>query len=179
MRAIADVACPFLLVFSSHRYPPFWGDSDAEIFKRVRHGDYDKDGPEWAAMSESGKDLIGKLLQLDPDDRPTPDECLAHPFLRAAAREEQFLDHSPSNVSDCGGGGGGDGTDASGGKVSPAVGAARKQKLDPKVLGRLKKFAAHNKFKQHALVTVAKMLNQDEIQELKARRQKITHSRHL
>ena len=159
-------------------YPPFWGDSDAEIFKRVRHGDYDKDGPEWAAMSDTGKDLIGQLLQLDPDDRPTPDECLRHPFLRAAARDEEFLDHTSSHLGseDDGGGGGGGEDGAEGGAEggarprgasSPMVGAARKQKLDPKVLGRLKKFAAHNKFKQCCVMTVAKMLNQNEIQELK------------
>jgi len=38
--------------------------------------------PEWELISLVAKDLIEKLLQPDPDSRPTPDEALKHPWFK-------------------------------------------------------------------------------------------------
>uniref|UniRef100_K3WYN0 Protein kinase domain-containing protein n=1 Tax=Globisporangium ultimum (strain ATCC 200006 / CBS 805.95 / DAOM BR144) TaxID=431595 RepID=K3WYN0_GLOUD len=39
-------------------YPPFYGDTDPEIFASVRAGRYDFDSPEWTQVSNEAKDLI-------------------------------------------------------------------------------------------------------------------------
>jgi len=40
------------------------------------------DGPEWDHISEYGKDLIRKMLQLDPNDRITASQALEHPWIK-------------------------------------------------------------------------------------------------
>lgn len=50
-------------------YPPFWGDRDQEIFRKVRRGHVSFDGPEWDAVSDNAKDLIMNLLNMNPRQR--------------------------------------------------------------------------------------------------------------
>lgn len=66
-------------------YPPFYGDTDPEIFASVRAGRYDFDSPEWTNVSNEAKDLITRLLLLDPSKRLTADEALRHPWLSGFA----------------------------------------------------------------------------------------------
>ncbi|OQS05504.1 calcium-dependent protein kinase [Thraustotheca clavata] len=66
-------------------YPPFYGDSDPEIFASVRSGKYSYDTPEWNGVSKEAKDLIDHLLLLNPSKRLTADQALHHPWLMGAA----------------------------------------------------------------------------------------------
>eukprot|EP00933_Yihiella_yeosuensis_P000239 TRINITY_DN10037_c4_g1_i1.p1 TRINITY_DN10037_c4_g1~~TRINITY_DN10037_c4_g1_i1.p1 ORF type:complete len:486 (+),score=108.29 TRINITY_DN10037_c4_g1_i1:89-1546(+) len=71
-------------------YPPFYGDSDNEILKMVKKGDYKFISPDWDGISDgagSAKDLIRQMLTLDPTKRPSAAELLSHPWItsRAAA----------------------------------------------------------------------------------------------
>jgi calcium-dependent protein kinase len=50
-------------------YPPFYGDSDNEIFSSVRTGLFDFPSPDWDGISESAKDFICCLLKKDPSQR--------------------------------------------------------------------------------------------------------------
>ena len=50
-------------------YPPFYGDSDTEIFESVRVGRYDFPSPEWDDISDEAKDFVNSLLKLDPSAR--------------------------------------------------------------------------------------------------------------
>lgn len=40
------------------------------------------DSKSWQAISASGKDLVQRLLDLDPDRRLTVDQALLHPWIR-------------------------------------------------------------------------------------------------
>ena len=62
-------------------YPPFYGDNDREIFKRVAAGKFQFPSPEWDHISKHAKDFVAALLQVDQKKRPTAAEALAHPFL--------------------------------------------------------------------------------------------------
>lgn len=62
-------------------YPPFYGDSDTQIFDSVRSGTYDYPSPDWDEISQSAKDFIGCLLKLDPSKRLTASEALEHQWL--------------------------------------------------------------------------------------------------
>jgi calcium-dependent protein kinase len=66
-------------------YPPFYGDTDPEIFASVRAGRYDFDSPEWTYVSNEAKDFISNLLLLKPSQRLTAEEALRHPWLSGAA----------------------------------------------------------------------------------------------
>jgi serine/threonine protein kinase len=50
-------------------YPPFYGDSDTQIFESVRVGRFDFPSPEWDDISESAKEFVRRLLQKDGKDR--------------------------------------------------------------------------------------------------------------
>lgn len=50
-------------------YPPFYGDSDTQIFESVRVGRFDFPSPEWDDISESAKDFVIEMLKKNPTDR--------------------------------------------------------------------------------------------------------------
>lgn len=61
--------------------PPFNGNSDSEIMKKVKSGKYTFDTPEFKNVSEKAKDFIGKLLTLDPEKRVSAEQALKHPWI--------------------------------------------------------------------------------------------------
>ncbi|KAG4916546.1 hypothetical protein JHK87_054103 [Glycine soja] len=62
--------------------PPFWGESEQEIFEEVLHGDLDFSSDPWLNISESAKDLVRKMLVRDPRKRMTAHEVLRHPWIQ-------------------------------------------------------------------------------------------------
>ena len=50
-------------------YPPFYGDSDTEIFDSVRTGKFDFPSPEWDDISATAKAFVTFLLQKDCHER--------------------------------------------------------------------------------------------------------------
>ncbi|KAM6571440.1 hypothetical protein CsatA_015520 [Cannabis sativa] len=63
--------------------PPFWGETEHEIFEEVLHGDLDFSSDPWPSISESAKDLVKRMLVRDPKKRITAHEVLCHPWVRA------------------------------------------------------------------------------------------------
>jgi len=61
--------------------PPFNGQSDQEIMKKVRAGSFSFDDKAWNNISDNCKDFITKLLTYKPEDRPTAEGCLQHPWI--------------------------------------------------------------------------------------------------
>ncbi|KAF4712819.1 hypothetical protein FOZ62_028791, partial [Perkinsus olseni] len=61
--------------------PPFYGENEMEIIRRVRKGSFEFDLPAWTTVSEEAKDLIEKLLLLDPSRRLTAEQALHHPWI--------------------------------------------------------------------------------------------------
>ena len=64
-------------------YPPFFGDNDREIFKRVAAGKFQFPSPEWDHISTNAKNFVAALLRVDEAKRPTASEALEHPFLES------------------------------------------------------------------------------------------------
>ncbi|KAK6131630.1 hypothetical protein DH2020_034644 [Rehmannia glutinosa] len=62
--------------------PPFWGDSEQEIFEEVLRGDIDFSSGPWSNISESAKDLVKKMLVRDPKRRITAHQVLCHPWVQ-------------------------------------------------------------------------------------------------
>lgn len=62
-------------------YPPFNGDSDADIYDSIRRGHLGFTGYGWGGASEGAKDFIKCMLHRDPRKRFTAVEALQHPWL--------------------------------------------------------------------------------------------------
>ncbi|KAL6496370.1 Calcium-dependent protein kinase 25 [Orobanche gracilis] len=60
--------------------PPFWGESEQEIFEEVLHADIDLTSDPWPTISDSAKDLVKKMLVWDPKKRLTAHQVLSNDF---------------------------------------------------------------------------------------------------
>eukprot|EP01066_Platyproteum_vivax_P002571 Platyproteum_vivax@DN1314_c0_g1_i1.p1 len=66
-------------------YPPFYGETDADVLSKVRLGTYTFNQPDWRHVSDDAKDLIRKLLKMQPKDRLTAAQALQHPWIQSLA----------------------------------------------------------------------------------------------
>jgi len=62
-------------------FPPFYGDNDAQMFKRIKAGQYKFLAPYWDPISADAKDFVKNLLIVDPRKRMTAAEALNHRWL--------------------------------------------------------------------------------------------------
>ncbi|KAK4684777.1 serine/threonine-protein kinase RCK2, partial [Tremellales sp. Uapishka_1] len=63
-------------------FPPFYDESINVLTEKVARGYYTFLSPWWDDISHSAKDLITHLLCVDPAQRYTIDEFLAHPWIK-------------------------------------------------------------------------------------------------
>ncbi|XP_022895308.1 calcium-dependent protein kinase 11-like [Olea europaea var. sylvestris] len=61
--------------------PPFWAETDNGIFRQILKGKIDFESEPWPNISDSAKDLIGKMLDRDPRRRISAHEVLCHPWI--------------------------------------------------------------------------------------------------
>ncbi|KZV64621.1 Pkinase-domain-containing protein [Peniophora sp. CONT] len=66
-------------------FPPFYDESINVLTEKVARGHYTFLSPWWDDINPSAKDLITHLLCVDPAERYTIDEFLAHPWIRDQA----------------------------------------------------------------------------------------------
>eukprot|EP01129_Flabellula_baltica_P012193 TRINITY_DN5468_c0_g1_i1.p1 TRINITY_DN5468_c0_g1~~TRINITY_DN5468_c0_g1_i1.p1 ORF type:complete len:468 (+),score=99.73 TRINITY_DN5468_c0_g1_i1:340-1743(+) len=66
--------------------PPFWGENNQEIFRKVLRLDYTFNNSVWRTVSDEAKEFVSVLLIDNPDLRPTARECLASPWMLEVER---------------------------------------------------------------------------------------------
>jgi len=64
-------------------YPPFEGDNNKEIFRNVMKSPLTFDPSDWNSVSTKAKDLVTKMLNKDPEQRISAQDCLNHPWFTA------------------------------------------------------------------------------------------------
>jgi calcium/calmodulin-dependent protein kinase I len=74
-------------------YPPFYAKNRTDLFKSIRKARYHFDSPYWDAISDSAKDLISKLLVVDPKQRYSAEQTLQHPWIQGSLSKSN-LQHS-------------------------------------------------------------------------------------
>ena len=87
-------------------YPPFHGENDSEIFKKIVAGfqpitqkGYKAHFPSTIPCSDAAKDFLSKLLTSDTAKRLTAEEALEHPWLTGiAASDKPMLDDVLKNL---------------------------------------------------------------------------------
>ncbi|XP_073521121.1 phosphorylase b kinase gamma catalytic chain, skeletal muscle/heart isoform [Phyllobates terribilis] len=68
--------------------PPFWHRKQMLMLRMIMNGEYHFGSPEWDDRSDTVKDLIARLLIVNPERRLTAEEALAHPFFQQYVVEE-------------------------------------------------------------------------------------------
>ena len=68
-------------------YPPFNGATDDEIFDKVKIGEFDYPKEEWDHISKEARDLVAHMLTVEPKNRYSAVECLAHPWFQKHAEK--------------------------------------------------------------------------------------------
>ncbi|KAI7845929.1 hypothetical protein COHA_000475 [Chlorella ohadii] len=61
--------------------PPFFDASEPRLLRSIMHAKYDFDTEAWEPVSGEAKDLIRKLLVVDPAQRLTCEQVLQHPWM--------------------------------------------------------------------------------------------------
>ena len=77
-----SVGCIMFLLLSGNL--PFNGRSQKELFRKIVSGKYEFKEEGWDGVSEDAKDLVKKLLVLDPDERITASQALRHRWMKAS-----------------------------------------------------------------------------------------------
>jgi calcium/calmodulin-dependent protein kinase I len=62
-------------------YPPFYQDDSIEMYDHIQRGDFDFPSPHWDFISGEAKELVRKLLTVDPQERCSLSELLNDPWL--------------------------------------------------------------------------------------------------
>ncbi|CAH0713990.1 unnamed protein product, partial [Brenthis ino] len=65
--------------------PPFWHRKQMVMLRNIMEGKYSFTSPEWADISEDPKDLIRRLLVVEPIERIPLEHALLHPFFHTVA----------------------------------------------------------------------------------------------
>ncbi|KAI2546008.1 phosphorylase kinase catalytic subunit gamma 1 [Homo sapiens] len=68
--------------------PPFWHRKQMLMLRMIMSGNYQFGSPEWDDYSDTVKDLVSRFLVVQPQNRYTAEEALAHPFFQQYLVEE-------------------------------------------------------------------------------------------
>jgi len=69
-------------------YPPFNGNTDPDIFKKIKKGNLTFPAWEWEDKSDEAKDFIKCLLRKDPSKRYMAKAALDHPWIQNLGKKQ-------------------------------------------------------------------------------------------
>merc|ERR1719487_1507833 len=73
-------------------FPPFYEEELPALFEQILHARYDFPSPWWDNISKDAKDLVTKLLELDPTTRLTAAQVMAHVWCSGNASSAPLAD---------------------------------------------------------------------------------------
>lgn len=79
-------------------YEPFYAEKEAEMFKKILKADYSFDSPWWDDVSDNAKDLVRKLLVLDPTKRLTATAALKHVWVTGIANKKTHKEDTVAKI---------------------------------------------------------------------------------
>jgi len=71
-------------------FPPFYHESTAQLYKQIKKGEYDFPDPYWTDISAEAKDMVSRLLTVNPKKRITAEGVLQHPWITGQASDKAF-----------------------------------------------------------------------------------------
>ena len=79
-------------------FPPFFDDNNQTLFQLIKDGSFEFPSPYWDDISDLAKDLISKLLVVNPAQRLNADGIMAHPWIRGAGTPREELPDVLNNI---------------------------------------------------------------------------------
>ncbi|KAL4227967.1 Calcium/calmodulin-dependent protein kinase type IV [Mactra antiquata] len=79
-------------------YEPFYHEDEREMYKKILKGDFMFDSPYWDNITENAKDLIKKLLIINPENRITVDVALNHDWVKGRGASGEHMEDAQSNI---------------------------------------------------------------------------------
>ncbi|KAJ8598221.1 hypothetical protein CTAYLR_005529 [Chrysophaeum taylorii] len=80
-------SCGVIVYILLGGYPPFHDDNHAILYRKIKAADYTFEPQYWEQVSDDAKDLIRKMLVVNPDSRLTADQALRHPWFLVGDHE--------------------------------------------------------------------------------------------
>ncbi|XP_024382928.1 calcium-dependent protein kinase 17 [Physcomitrium patens] len=74
--------------------PPFWAETEKEIFDTIMRGHIDFKSDPWPKISDEAKDLVKKMLNSNVKERLTAQEVLNHPWMQRDGVPDVPLDNA-------------------------------------------------------------------------------------
>ncbi|CAI5517975.1 unnamed protein product [Closterium sp. Naga37s-1] len=84
-------SCGVILFILLSGTPPFWGDTEKQIFHQVLKATPDFAADPWPQVSDSAKDLVKRMLHPDPSVRISSADVLRHPWLSHEKQSDKPL----------------------------------------------------------------------------------------
>lgn len=81
-------ACGIILFILLAGYPPFWSSNDEKLLLSILQGHYSMPSPYWDNVSDEAKDLVRRLIVVEPSQRLTVSEALNHPWIQMEAQQQ-------------------------------------------------------------------------------------------
>jgi len=80
-------------------FPPFYHSNTAELYRQIKKGDYTMPKKYWGEISDEAKNLVQRLLTVNPAKRATPAEVLEHPWISGGkASAKSFSDEHTKRI---------------------------------------------------------------------------------
>ncbi|CAD7704054.1 unnamed protein product [Ostreobium quekettii] len=79
--------------------PPFWDQNEMVMYSKIKAGDFSLEDKVWKKVSSSAKDLVQKLLTVDPNNRLTVGGALKHKWITDSVSSTP-LDDARKNMED-------------------------------------------------------------------------------
>ncbi|CAD8178920.1 unnamed protein product [Paramecium octaurelia] len=81
-------------------YPPFMGANEQEVLIKVKKGEYSFDPTDWGKVTNSGKDLIRRMLMYNPANRISAADALNHEWIKNNKSKGQINSLTLSKLQD-------------------------------------------------------------------------------
>mmetsp|Transcript_63722 Transcript_63722/g.132684 ORF Transcript_63722/g.132684 Transcript_63722/m.132684 type:complete len:393 (-) Transcript_63722:18-1196(-) len=83
----------FEMLSGEQAFPVHEGDKEHTFYGRIKKGEYDMTKPVWKKISKDARDLVKRMLVVDPMERLSASEALHHPWITGAAHSDEHLTH--------------------------------------------------------------------------------------
>jgi calcium-dependent protein kinase len=91
-------SCGVILYILLSGVPPFYGDTEEQIYARVKEGKYSMDGTEWEDISPEAKDLLKNLLKKEINKRFSAEQAMNHIWFKKMKEIMNFKEVSKENL---------------------------------------------------------------------------------
>jgi len=71
-------------------FPPFYGETQKDLFENILKGNYDFPDPEWSGVSDDAKNFIRKMLVVNSEKRYNAEQCLKDKWLQEFSQRKDL-----------------------------------------------------------------------------------------